>query len=70
MRVAAATQSLRRRTGYAEHEPGRRAYRQTGLDRARNALTPDAFESQWSTGRRLDYVHLIDELLSPVTGLP
>ena len=66
VRVAAATETLRRRTGYAEHEPGRRAYRQTGLDRARNLLTPDAFKSQWSAGRRLDYTQLIDELLSPV----
>ena len=67
VRVAAATETLRRRTGYAEHEPGRRAFRQTGLDRARAALTPDVFEIEWDAGRRLDYRQLLDELIEPVT---
>ena len=63
VRVAAATDALRRRTGYAEHEPGRRAHRQRGLDRARADLAADVFDAQWRSGSRLDYPHLIGELL-------
>ena len=63
VRVAAATDALRRRTGYAEHEPGRRAHRQRGLERARADLTADEFDAQWRAGRRIDYPRLIAELL-------
>ncbi len=66
-RVAGATDTLRRLTGYAEHEPGRRAFRRVGLDRARAHLSPRTFETHWHAGRRLDYQHLIDELLDPIT---
>jgi predicted ATPase/DNA-binding SARP family transcriptional activator len=62
-RVAGATDTVRRRTGYAEHEPGRRAYRRAGVDRARACLTQQSFDAQWNAGRRLDYQQLIDELL-------
>jgi predicted ATPase len=65
VRVAAATTTLRRRTGYAEHEPGRRAHRHDGLSRARAALPTGAFETGWDAGRRLEYQHLVDELLDP-----
>ncbi len=63
VRVAAATDALRRRTGYAEHEPGRRAYRRTGLDIGRAALTPDAYEDSWNAGGRIASPRLIDELV-------
>jgi hypothetical protein len=65
VRVAAATHTSRRRTGYADHEPGRRAFRQAGLDRARSTLTADGFKTHWAGGIRLDYTRLIEELVSP-----
>jgi hypothetical protein len=68
VRVAGATDTLRRRTGYAEHEPGRRAFRRTRLHRVRDRLATGTFDAQWNAGRRLDYQRLIDELLDPVTG--
>ncbi len=67
VRVAGATDTLRRRTGYAEHEPGRRAYRQTRLRQARDHLTTQTFDAHWNAGRRLDYQRLIDELLDAIT---
>ncbi len=67
IRVAGATDTLRRRTGYAEHEPGRRAYRQTGLDRARSHLSPPTADAHWHAGSHLDYQQLIGELLDPIT---
>jgi hypothetical protein len=66
VRVAAASATLRRRTGYAEHEPGRRAFRQAGLDRSRAGTPPDEFTAHWTAGTRLDYPGLIDELLGLV----
>lgn len=66
VRVAAASATLRHRTGYAEHEPGRRAFRQTGLDRARLSMSPDEFTTSWTAGSRLSYPGLIGELLGPV----
>ena len=65
VRVAAASATLRRRTGYAEPEPGRRAFRQAGLDRARAGIPPDELTAHWTAGSRLDYPRLIGELLDP-----
>ncbi|MET0325285.1 MAG: BTAD domain-containing putative transcriptional regulator [Ilumatobacteraceae bacterium] len=66
VRVAGASSTLRRRTGYAEPEPGRRAFRQAGLERARARIPPDEFTAHWTAGSRLDYPRLISELLGPV----
>ena len=65
VRVAAATHLLRRRTGYAEHEPGRRAHLARGLEIARSSLTAEQFDGQWVAGGRIDYPHLLEELLLP-----
>jgi hypothetical protein len=62
VRVAAATHALRRRTGYAEHEPGRRAHLARGLQLARSSLTTEQFDKQWMAGSRTDYPHLFEEL--------
>ncbi len=63
VRIAAATATLRRRTGYAEHEPGRRAHRHSALHQAREQLTVERFDARWDAGRRLDYQRLLGELL-------
>ena len=65
VRVAAATTALRRRTGYGEPEPGRRAFRRAGLDRARACIPPDVLTTHWDVGSRLGYRQLIGELLDP-----